>query len=292
MKYVTSLIALLLVGCSGEQPETPPIVVFLATEDVRIVQMLSEFNAETGISLELRRGSAAELADALINKVGEPADLFIADSVADHWRAADSGALRPIASAALARHHASLRDPDGFWFALEIRPHAIVHLGATEPSRASYEDLGSPEFSGRVCLSSSALASNRALLANLVETMGVLETERLVRRWVRNLAQAPYPSSDELRDAIQAGRCEFGIAGNPHTVFGNWNVTPAPHSYEVTAVGVGRHARQPDAAQVLADWLLVNKSVRVPSFADLPQAGVAGWRDEEVRLLAERAGYR
>ena len=292
MKKLTSLIILLLVGCGGEQPEAPSIVVYLATEDARIAGMLSEFTAETGIPIDYRRGSAAELADALINKVGEPADLFIADSVVDHWRAAESGALRPIASAALSEHHASLRDPDGLWFALEIRPHAIVHLGATDPSRVSYEDLGNPEFSGRVCLSSSSLASNRALLANLVATRGELETERLVRRWIRNLAQAPYPSSDELRDASQAGTCEFGIAGNPHTVFGNWNVTPEPHSYEATAVGVGRHARQPDAAQSLADWLLVNKSVRVPSFAELPRAGIAGWRDEEARLLAERAGYR
>ena len=210
MKKLTSLIILLLVGCGGEQPEAPSIVVYLANEDARITGMLSEFTAETGIPIDYRRGSAAELADALINKVGEPADLFIADSVADHWRAAESGALRPIASAALSEHHASLRDPDGLWFALEIRPHAIVHLGATDPSRVSYEELGNPEFSGRVCLSSSSLASNRTLLANLVATRGELETERLVRRWIRNLAQAPYPSSDELRDAIQAGTCEFG----------------------------------------------------------------------------------
>ena len=291
MRIVAILGFLILLGCSSEPPP-PPVTVGLAVDDERIISMLDEFTDETGVPVNLRRGGAKELTDALIGKAGEPADVLIADSIADVWRAADRGALRPIRSTALASHHSALWDLDGLWFVLEIRPHAIDHYGEVPAPQPSYEDLGNPEFKGRICLSTSSLPSNRALLANLIETKGELETERLVRRWVRNLAQAPYRSSDELRDAIQAGTCEFGIAGNPHTVFGNWDVTPEPHSYEVTAVGIGRHAQQPDAAQALADWLLVNKSVRIPSFAELPRAGVAGWRDEEARLLAERAGYR
>lgn len=296
MRIALTAVVLMLVGCDAASPppspSQPPLTVFLAVDDARIEAMLDEFGTATGTPIVVRRGAPAELADALIGKVGDPADLLITDSVADTWRAADRGALRPISSAALGQHHASLRDPDSLWYVLEIRPHAIVHTGRAQPSRVSYEDLGTAEFSGRLCVSSSSLPSNRALLANLIESKGALETERLVRRWVRNLAQAPYPTAEELRSAVQAGDCEFGIAGNPHTVFGDWSLSPVPHSFEATAVGVGRHAPHPEAAQALADWLLVNKSIRVPAFAELPRAGVAGWRDEEALLLAERAGYR
>lgn len=282
---------LVLLACSSEPPP-PPVTVDLAVHDERIISMLDEFADDTGIPVNLRRGDAGELTDALIHKAGDPADVLIADSIADVWRAADRGALRPIRSVALAHHHESLRDPDGLWFVLEIRPHAIDHSAGLSAARISYEDLGSPEFQGRLCLSTSTLPSNRALLANLIESRGELETERLVRRWVRNLAQAPYSDSAELQASIQAGTCAFGIVGSPHTVFGHWDVTPEPHSYEATAVGIGRHAPQPDAAQILTDWLLVNKSIRIPSYTELPRADVAGWRDEEARLLAGRAGYR
>lgn len=291
MKRVAIFCAVLLAGCSSEPPP-PPVVVYFALDDARIEAMFEEFTGETGIPVDLRRGSSTELVDALIEKTGDPADILVTTSIPDIWRAADRGALRPLVAAGLAQHHPSLRDPDGLWFAMEIRPHTIERASSASPSQVSYEDLGSPAFAGKVCLSTSALPGNRALLGNLIESKGVLETERLVRRWVRNLAQAPYPGERELRDAIRDGTCEFGIVSNYHTVFGNWNMTPAPHSFAATLVGVGRHAAQADAAQALAEWLLDKKSVRVPSFADLPRASLAGWRDEEARRLAERAGYR
>ena len=292
MKRLVPLLCVLLFGCSTPEPPPEPLVIYAAVEDnERLVAMLDEFTAATGIPVDIRHSAAAEHVATMIAKTGDPADVLIADDVIEIWRAADRGALRPIASAAMSEHHASLRDPDALWFVNEIRPLAVARAGDAAPWLVSFEELGGPSFASRLCLSSPMLVTNRVLLANLIERNGVLETERLVRRWVRNLAQPPYADESSLRAAVRSGDCDYAIVSNPHTVFGNWGKTP-PQAYGATALGVGRHAASPEAAQALADWVLRNASVRIPAYADLPHAGIAGWRDEEVRLLAERAGYR
>ena len=296
MKRFALFLSALLIGCSSPEPppepSSEPLVVYAAVEDgERLAATLGEFTSATGIAVDVRPGTATEHVDAMIAKTGDPADVLILDDVIEIWRAADRGALRPIASAAISEHHDSLRDPDALWFVNEIRPLAVARADEVEPWIVNVEELGEPSFAGRLCLSSPELVTNRALIANFIEQIGVREAERLVRRWVRNLAQAPYPDEASLRAAVRSGDCDYGIVSNPHTVFGNWEKTP-PQAYGATALGVGRHAASPAAAQELADWMLRNASIRIPSYAALPHAGIAGWRDEEVRLLAERAGYR
>lgn len=291
MKRLGPLLGMLLLGCGT--PEPPPLVVVAAVADQeRVVAMLKEFAAASGIRVDIRPGSPAGQVDAMIAKTGDPVDVLITDDLVQIWRAADRGVLRPIRSDGLGRHHASLRDPDSLWFVQEIRPVTVARAEDTAPWMVSFDELGTPPFEGRLCLSTAAGVDNRALIAHLIEQRGELETERLVRRWVRNLAQAPYANEASLRSAIQSGVCAYGIVSNPHTVFGNWERFPQPHAYVGTAVGVGRHAASPDAAQMLADWLLRNQSVRIPSYTELPRAGIPGWRDAEARRLAERAGYR
>lgn len=292
MRRVALLFCALLVGCSAPELPPEPLVVYAAVEDgERLAATLGEFTSATDIHVDLRQGGATEHVDAMIAKTGDPADVLITDDVVEIWRAADRGALRPIASAAMSEHHASLRDPDALWFVNEVRPLAVARAGDAAPWLVSFEELGGPSYAGRLCLSSPELVTNRALIANLIEQIGVREAERLVRRWVRNLAQPPYADEASLRAAVRSGACDYGIVSNPHTVFGNWEKAP-PQAYGATALGVGRHAASPEAAQALADWMLRHASVRIPSYAALPHAGIAGWRDEEVRLLAERAGYR
>jgi ABC-type Fe3+ transport system substrate-binding protein len=71
-------------------------------------------------------------------------------------------------------------------------------------------------------------------------------------------------------------------------------IVSEPWTLEIAAVGVNRHAAHPDAAQKLADWLLRHREPWKPSAEKPapPAVHIAGWRDAEARLLAERAGYR
>ena len=279
------------------EPPPPPLEVLAAAEvEELLAGDFDRFSKETGIPVAVTWGDSAALADRLIDKSGGPVDVIITSNAADVWRAADRGALRPIESAALELQPAFLRDPDAYWGALSFRWHAIYHHEKAGPTVLHVRDLGEPEFAGRICLSSSHLPANRSLLAYLIDANGVLEAERLVRRWVRNLAHPPFGSELELLHAVRDGTCRYGIAswGEPEPVTGVLPVVSEPSTLHVTAVGVNRHAPHPDAAQTLADWLLRHREPWTQSAEKTapPAVHIAGWRDEEARLLAERAGYR
>ena len=157
-------------------------------------------------------------------------------------------------------------------------------------------DLGNPGYAGRICISSSQHPANRSLIAYLIEAEGVREAERLVRRWVRNLAQPPFASEKKLLEAVRVGDCEYGIAswGGSGLAAGMTAFVSQPQTLDVTAIGINRHAARAGAAQQLVDWLLRKWAMRFQRADDYspPPVHIAGRRDEEARLLAERAGYR
>lgn len=295
MKHHWVVACALLVACSAESPPPIELVASAEVEDP-LAEYLEAFSRETGIPVKVGWGDSAAQADQLIEKSGGPVDVIITDNIADIWRAADRGALRPIESAALGSQPRYVRDPDNYWGMLAVRSHAIYHHEAVRPIVASVQVLGTAGFAGRICLSSSRLPVNRALIAYLIDANGALETERLVRRWVRNLAQAPFASEQALLEAVRQGDCDYGIAGwgLRRTSGGMTPILSEPTTIDITAVGINRHAAHAASAQQLVDWLLREKAMRFPAPVEQPPPAVAiaGWRDEEARLLAERAGYR
>ncbi len=294
MRYLPLVAALLLASCEQQAP-TAPVVVFAAGEaGGRLAEVLEEVSTETGLTLDVRWGDSGDLTELLITKTGEPADILITDSVADIWLAADRGALRPIQSDAFDAQSASLSDPDRFWTAVGLSFHAIYHGPEVRPLTARLDDLAMPEFAGRVCLSSARLGINRSLIAYLIEEYDARTAERLVRLWVRNLARPPFATQEALIEAVRDGQCDYAIGGSTAEVEGVVPFLVEQYTVDIEAIGIGRHARNADAAQAAVDWLLRNRAVEFKSSDGRypPAVHIAGYRDEEARLLAERAGYR
>ena len=290
----TAVACVLLLGaCSAEPPPTPVVVYAYGDESSSLAAEFAAFAGETGIPIDVRFGASGELTDDVMTNSGSPpADVLVTSNVADIWRAAEKGALRPIRADAFDEISDAQKDPDRFWAAVRVHAHVLVAPLGTGGPPSSWNDIKLPEFAGHLCMSSSQLAGNRALLAHLVADIGELQAERLVRRWVRNLALPPFSSQDELLAAVRDGRCTFGI-GTLHGDFdGLVAASPRPQYFDISAIGVARHAQQAESAQQLVGWLLDNRPQYFESQSSLRHVSVAGWLDEEARLLAERAGYR
>lgn len=285
---------MMLAACGGaKEPQGPPIVVLATGEKGgALTELLADFTADTGVPVSIEWGSSADNADRLIEKSGTPADALITDNVADAWRVAESGGFLPVQSTAFANLHASLKDPDGYWAAIDVRTLVIAHRNDARPLTAGYDNLGTGEFKGRLCVSSSQRSINRSLIAFLIEEMGVKEAERLVRRWVKNLAMPPFADEEAVLDALRAGDCDYGIVSTANDLDGLTPFSPRPYYFDASAVGVGRHAVQPDSAQRLVEWLLRNRASEFRGEHNPPSISIVGWRDQEAHLLAERAGYR
>ncbi len=221
---------LLLSACGGETPEEPatpeaaeteateqpdpraPVVVYASYVDGNYwPQFFQAFTEETGIRVNVRtREQSVNVADVIANRGTPPADVLIVDGVHDLWLASDESALRPLQIEGIDELvDPRFRDPEGQWTGIAIRAATIVvNPEAVDASGIqNYEDLGDEALQGKLCLSSSALPSNRALIAMLIDNLGVRPAELAVRYWVRNLAVPPFASDDRLLDALEAGTC-------------------------------------------------------------------------------------
>jgi iron(III) transport system substrate-binding protein len=321
--------ALVLCACERPAPKAgapivrpEPVVVYASYEDEDYLPSLfTAFTRETDIPVTVRHRPEEQIVSEVIEKRGSPpADVLLTRSVHGIWRVADDGALRPLQSQEIARIVPGwLRDPDGYWTAIGFSPvHVMCNGERQEDCDAveAYEDLGKPEFQGSVCLSASSSAVNRTLIAGLIADHGVRPAELIVRNWIANLAVPPFESEAALLQAVEAGTCRLAVVSslafndfNRPTVAAIW---PQPGYFDVVAVGINRHARSPEAARRLVEWLAGAEAMAAQfdaiglrpvdagvSAAGLPfpapegmrHANVFGLFDAEAIELAERARW-
>ncbi len=291
------LSAIAIAACNSGDPGPPPapVVVYASAEqEPGLLEAFAAFSAETRIPVTLKVADSAANTDRVIRNEGTPAaDVLITSGVSDIWRAGDEGALRPLTSSAFAALPSVLKDPDRMWAAIDVR-YAMIGAtpGATDTTVKDYSDLARSGLRGKVCLTSSELPANRALIAMLVEDIGVKPAERMVRAWVRNLAASPYATQSQLIDALRAGRCQYAIVSAQGGAEGFSKISPSPLYLDIDAIGIARHAGQAESAQTLVEWMLRSYPVGEPELSNGKNIGLAGWRGEEARLLVERAGYR
>ena len=116
----------------------------------------------------------------------------------------------------------------------------------------------------------------------------------MVRRWVRNLAVPPLETEAQLVDAVHSGKCQLGVttmSGRIESLSQAWP-GDGPHSFYIDGIGVARHATDADAAQRFVAWIAAKRGITMNPGEEFVHASIAGRRDEEARLLAERVGYR
>lgn len=329
---------LVLAGCSNSEAPgesataIEPVVIYSSRAEQLIKPIFDQYSAETGVPIRYVTDSEQPLIQKL-KAEGETtsADLLLTVDAGNLWYAAEEGVLRPTYSEILQTNiPGKLRDPENQWFAMSVRARTIVYdRRAIDPSELkSYADLADAKWQGKLCLRTSAKVYNQSLVASLIWQLGERDTEIIVRGWVRNLATDVFSNDTKLIQAIEAGQCQVGIVNTyylgrllkdnpdlPVAIFWPGEDTGGVH-VNVSGAGVTRHAKNPQGAVALLEWmsgeqaqsLLGGDNLEYPAnqnvaphplvaawgeFASSPmnvaQAGV--YQTDAVRLM-DRAGYR
>jgi iron(III) transport system substrate-binding protein len=215
---VVALLLAVLVGAA--------VVAFGRSADVVVYNGRSQYGdeaaftaweSETDTSLELRAGSAPELFERLRSEGSDtPADLLVTTDLANLWRAKEAGLLQPVSSRALeAQVPASYRDPDEQWWGLSLRIRTPMRSTerVAEDAIDAYEDLGKPEFRGKLCLRTSNNEYNQSFVADRIAKHGAADAEKLLRSWMANDPQI-FGSDVDVLEAIEAGRCDVGLTNH------------------------------------------------------------------------------
>lgn len=300
MRVGSGIFLLLIAACSPEQPvdEGPkdPVVVYAAfAEDPALTRRFDRYREATGIVIIHRYGEPAAIVDDLIrNDISPPADVLMTRSAVGAWLAAEEGALRPLYSEVVAdRVPDWAQDSDRLWHATAADPAVIAYHG-DEPFVHEWAELGHDRFSGKLCLSSSELAVNRAVIAVNIAISGTRPAELVARGWIKNLALPPFPSEETLAAAIADGRCGVGIVSRTiaSQVDGIQYRQLSPEIATVSAIGIGRHARNEQGAELFVEWLIQDLAVIDSGDVTPHSPSIPAQYDEEARKLAERARYR
>jgi iron(III) transport system substrate-binding protein len=198
---------------------------FGGSADVVVYNGRSQYGDETvfeqwedghGKQLELRGGTAPELFERLRSEGdGTPADLLVTTDLANLWRAKEAGLLQPVTSPTLQEQvPEQLRDPDDEWWGLSVRIRTPMRsTSVPEDAVTSYEDLGDPQWKGKLCLRTSNNEYNQSLVADMLAKRGAAETRALLESWMANEPQILGSDVDVL-EAIAARRCDVGLTNH------------------------------------------------------------------------------
>ncbi|MBM3554176.1 MAG: Fe(3+) ABC transporter substrate-binding protein [Alphaproteobacteria bacterium] len=312
--------------------------VYSYREAALLKPLLEAFTGATGIKANL----VSVKEDALLERMkseGEnsPADVLMTVDVIRLVAAKEAGLFRPIAAPAIERAVApEFRDPEGHWFALSIRARPIMYAkDRVKPAElSSYEALADAAWKGRICVRSSSSAYNQALIASLIAVHGVDKTEAWAKGLVGNFARTPKGGDRDQIAAVAAGECDLALA-NTYYLAG-MTASPDPRQkaaaekvavfwpnqgdrgahVNVSGIGVARHAKNPEHARRLVEFLVSVPAQRI--YAERieeypiargvePSATLSGWgkfkadttplaaiarHGAEAIRLADRAGWR
>ncbi|MFO6447740.1 Fe(3+) ABC transporter substrate-binding protein [Erythrobacter sp. NE805] len=214
----------LLAACANSDGETAATEGKPITGEINIyssrhydtdLALYEDFTRATGIKVNRIEAEA----DALIERIqaeGEfsPADLLITTDAGRLWRAEEAGILAPVDSKVLEeRIPANLRDPQKRWFALTTRARIIIYNKAKGAPQglATYEDLASPAFKGRICMRSSSSVYNIALLASMIAHDGPEKAGAWAKGVVANFQRPPQGNDVSNIEAVAAGECDISL---------------------------------------------------------------------------------
>ena len=188
------------------------IVVYNGRSQYGDEQAFKAFEEETGLDVELRGGTAPELYERL-RREGEAtdADLLVTTDLANLWRAEEAGLLEPVELDSNVELHAA----DGAWWGISTRLRVPMRSTerVDEGAITSYEDLGNPDFRGRVCLRTSNNEYNQSWVADRIAKHGEARTKALLESIMANEPKILGSDVDVL-EAIAAGDCDIGLTNH------------------------------------------------------------------------------
>ncbi|MDA8963122.1 extracellular solute-binding protein [Pseudomonadales bacterium] len=269
------------ISASDENPEavsTKPndaIVVYSSRNEHLIQPVFALFTEQTGIDVKYTTDKAGVLIERIKSEgKNTPADVLITVDAGTLGYAAQQGIFQTLDSAVVAeRVPAYLRDDNDYWTGLSLRARTIVYsTERVKPEQlSSYQDLGSAQWQGRVCLRTSKKVYNQSLVAMLIAEQGEAKAESIVSSWVDNLAIPPTSNDTKVMDAILVGQCDVGIintyyfgrlqtkiADLPLALFWPNQTAEANSGVHVNVAGVGilKHSKNAAQAKRLVEWLV------------------------------------
>lgn len=277
MKRLTTLAvacSVVTAACGSGAGTDESVTVYSGRSEELIGPLLEDFTSATGIAVDVRYDSSANLA-LLIGEEGDrsPADVFISQSPGAIGFLAEGDLLQPIDSDALELVEPRFRNADGLWVGLSGRARVIVYnhdLVSPDELPDSIFDLTDSAYAGRV-----ALAPANGSFQDFITAMRDVDGDEVTLDWLQGMAanESPtYPNNSAIVEAVGRGEVPMGLvnhyynyralAEDPSLASENHFLSPGDIGslIIVTAIGVLASSDNEEGARRLIDFMLSDEA--------------------------------
>ena len=218
-KQIAAILALTVMPLAGAQAAEEPVLNLYSARHYQTDEALyNNFTKTTGIRINRIEAGDEQLIERLKSEGrNSPADVLLIVDASRLAQAKDLGLFQPVKSKLLEeRIPASMRDPDGDWFAFSTRGRILVYNTATtKPADvATYASLADPKNRGKVCARTGSHPYNLSLIASRIAHVGEAKAEEWARGVVANFARKPQGGDTDQIKAVAAGECGVAIANS------------------------------------------------------------------------------
>ncbi len=217
LAVVTALFATLLSGCSSSNEQATDVTeltVYSGRSEEFIAPFLAQWEAQSGIKLNIRYGDSAELAAQILEEgSNSPADLFLSQDAGSLGAVAEAGLFTQlsseVASAIPAQYVAANRN----WVGVTGRARVFAYA----PDRVktlplSVADLTKSEYKNQVGIAPTN-ASFQAFVTALIENKGA----DFAKDWLKALQANGikiYAKNSAIVEAIDKGEISIGLVNH------------------------------------------------------------------------------
>jgi iron(III) transport system substrate-binding protein len=178
--------------------------------------LIDQFEQETGLNVEVRYGSTAEMAATILEEgANSPADIYYGQDAGALGALAQAGHLASLPEDTLALVDPRFRSPDGLWVGTSGRARVVVY----NTQKLSETDLPddifgfcAPDWKGRL-----GWAPTNGSFQAFVTALRVVEGEERAREWLACIqANEPvvFPSNAPIVQAVADGEIDAGFVNH------------------------------------------------------------------------------
>jgi len=214
-KILPFLVASSMCACTPPSP-SPTLTVFSGRSEALIQPIIDEFEASTGIVVDVRYGGSAQLAATILDEGAETsADVYYGQDAGSLGALATAARLRELPASILDRVDPRFRAKNGRWVGTSGRARVLAfntNVLTEEDLPDAVTGLTEPRWKGRV-----GWAPTNGSFQAFVTAMRVVDGDEATRRWLEGMvANEPkvYRDNMPLFDAVLRGEVDVGLTNH------------------------------------------------------------------------------
>ena len=216
-------VGLLLAGCAApaptetEQPAEPTadgaFTLYSGRDEALVQPLIDQFEAETGIEVEVRYGNTAELGALLLEEgAATPADVFLSQDAGALGALSQAGLFTTLPDDIADAVPAGFTSTDGSWVGITGRARVVVFDGdefTADELPDTIDAYVEPEWNGRL-----GVAPGNASFQSFVTALRVLDGEDAATAWLNALAANDpqiFEGNTPILTAVNEGVVDTGL---------------------------------------------------------------------------------